>query len=139
MEDCTICYQKANNWKVLPCQHKLCKKCYMLLRQATCPYCRREFIYTKEEQIKRYNINSSNRNYPPTQLRSNNTINLEEYNNYNIVNSRINRNRTRRRRRNLTMKEIQERRRIIKKKCKRKWDKKNRRTMKNNWWNIEVN
>lgn len=111
----------------------------MKLRQATCPYCRREFNYTKEEQIKRYNINSSNRSYPPTQLRSNNTINLEEYNNYNIVNSRINRNRTRRRRRNLTMKEIQERRRIIKKKCKRKWEKKNRRTMKNNWWNIEVN
>jgi hypothetical protein len=139
MEDCTICYQKTNKWKVLPCHHKLCKKCYIKLRQATCPYCRREFTYTKEEQIKRHNLYISNRNHPPSQLRLNNTINIEEYTNYNIVNSRIERNRTRRRRRNLSMKEIQERRRLIKKRCKSKWNKKYRRTMKNNWWNIEVN
>ena len=89
MEDCTICYLKTNKWKVLPCQHKLCKKCYIQLRQATCPYCRSEFTYTKEEQIKRHNMYINNRNHPPTQLRSNNTINIEEYTNYNAPNSRI--------------------------------------------------
>ena len=52
MEDCTICYIETNNWKVLPCCHKLCKKCYMKLRHSSCPYCRREFTYTKEEQNK---------------------------------------------------------------------------------------
>ena len=56
-----------------------------------------------------------------------------------IRGSRINRNRFRKRRRNLSMKEIKERRRIIKKKCKRKWNKKNSRALKTNWWNIEVN
>ena len=127
MEDCTICYIKTNNWKVLPCCHKLCKKCYMKLRQNSCPYCRRQFNYTKDEQEKRQNINNQ---HPPSQYRS--TIN------YEITNSRINRNRVRRRRRNLSMKEIKERRRLIKKKCKRKWNKKYSRALKTNWWNIEV-
>lgn len=132
MEDCTICYLKTNNWKVLPCSHKLCKKCYMKLRHSSCPYCRREFTYTKEEQNKRNNINNQ---HPPQQY------NIENYiNDYrDIRGSRINRNRFRRRRRNLSMKEIKERRRIIKKKCKRKWNKKNSRALKTNWWNIEVN
>lgn len=63
--------------------------------------------------------------------------------NYNITNnsafSRINRNRTRRRRKTLTMKEIQEKRRMIKKKCKKKCERTKKRTTKINWWDIPVN
>ena len=88
----------------------------MKLRQATCPYCEENLFIVKKNKLKD-TILIQVIEIILTQLRSNNTINLEEYNNYNIVNSRINRNRTRRRRRNLTMKEIQGEK-IIKKSVK---------------------
>ena len=140
MEDCSICYNPGKSWKVLPCQHRLCKKCYIQLRQNCCPYCRNKFNYSYEDEKKRIalKIIQDTRN-PPTQSRYNNTnINNISYN-FNQRFSRIERNRHRRRRKKLTFKEIQEKRRLIKKKCKLKWLKKNRNRYKNNWWNLEIN
>ena len=162
MEDCLICYSKQKSFKILPCQHKLCHSCFLKLDTCNCPYCRKKFFYTKEESIKRASMNIDYRNWhPPSQLTlpegftninnpqiNNNINNYTNSNNTNTTNyilnneiafSRINRNRTRRRRRTLSMKEIQEKRRRIKKKCKLKWEKKNRRNFKRNWWDIQVN
>jgi hypothetical protein len=161
MEDCIICYSKQKSFKILPCQHKLCNSCFLKLDTCICPYCREKFYYTKKESIKRATMNIDYRNWhPPSQLtipegftnvnRNNvNNIHITYHNtrsnilNYNITNnsafSRINRNRTRRRRKTLTMKEIQEKRRMIKKKCKKKWERTKKRTTKINWWDIPVN
>lgn len=162
MEDCSICYNKMKTGKTLPCQHKLCHSCYLRLDNCSCPFCRKNFTYSKKDLLNRDKLNIDYSNWqPPSELMipqgfnvSNNTSNTSNTSN-NIINnriytnrynnifsnpqfSRINRNRKRKKRRDLSMKEILERRRIIKKKCKRKWLKKNRRSKKINWWEIPV-
>ncbi len=158
MEDCIICYTtvdtEINSWKVLPCKHKLCRSCFIKLDKTRCPMCRKNFNYTKEEIKQRINrgINYSNWQ-PPQQLTipieftaDNNIIfNLERLRNLDnhsiIINppfSRLERNRRRKRRRNLSMDEIKERRRNIKKRCKRKWMMKNGRLNKMKWYEIPV-
>ena len=156
MEDCLICYNKMKTGKILPCQHTLCHSCYLRLDNCSCPFCRKNFTYSKKDLVKRDKLNIDYSNWqPPAELMipdgftvsensANNIINNRIYTNRHnniFVNSefsRINRNRVRKRRRNLSMKEILEKRRIIKKKCKRKWNKKRRRSKKINWWEISV-
>lgn len=141
MEECHICLAvpSENKWKELSCCHKMCFSCFIRLAKQTCPYCRKEFKYTKEELLCRQQLNITYK--PPTQLsnihtivNSFNELNIDE--DYNIPNSRLNRNRYRKRRRNLTEEEIKERRRIIKEKCKRKWTNKENRLKK--WYEITI-
>lgn len=147
MEDCSICFTGCKSWKNLPCQHKLCNSCFLKLDRTICPFCRKQFNYSKDELKKRIKLNIDYSNWhPPSQLvipveftRQNRPTNLpilnynnEDYTNYipNRAFSRMERNRIRRRRRNLTPKEYLERRKRIKKKCKMKWLKKNKRAQK---------
>ena len=146
MEDCSICFTGTNSWKNLPCQHKLCNSCFLRLDHNKCPFCRKSFNYNKDELKKRNKMNINYSNWrPPSQLvipeeftrrnRSNIPIisnNENDFSHYErqIPFSRIERNRIRRRRRNLSPKEYLERRKRIKKRCKMKWNKKNRRAEK---------
>ena len=38
--ECNICFTQSNKWQLLPCNHKLCKKCFNLLQDTKCPWCR---------------------------------------------------------------------------------------------------
>ena len=38
--ECNICFTQSYKWQLLPCKHKLCKKCYNLLQDNKCPWCR---------------------------------------------------------------------------------------------------
>lgn len=158
MEDCIICYTtvdtKSNSWKVLPCKHKICQSCFLKLDKTQCPMCRKNFNYTKEEVKQRLYMGINYSNWqPPQQLTipieftaDNNIIfdltTIEIINNNPISNNppfyRLERNRRRRRRRNLSMSEIKERRRIIRKRCKRKWNMKNGRLNKMKWYEIPI-
>ena len=116
---------------------------HMLLisrRLICCPFCRKDFKYNHNELKEKNKLNIDYSNWqPPTQLilpnGFNEIIRVNNRNNQNNDNqiqideidysrnpefSRLNMNRIRRRRRNLSMKEIQERRKRIKKKCKKK-------------------
>ena len=147
MEDCLICFTGTKSWKNLPCQHKLCNSCFLRLDHNKCPFCRKAFDYNKDELKKRNKLNINYSNWhPPSQLvipeeftRRNRPTNLpilqydeNDYTHYNTQRpfSRLERNRIRRRRRNLSPKEYLERRKRIKKRCKMKWTKKNRRAQK---------
>ena len=127
-----ICYSSSTEWKILPCCHKLCFSCYIKLIHESCPYCRQHFKYSVDEINIRHNKNI---NHIPQQL-TNSFNELTIDSDYNIPNSRTNRQRFRKRRRNLTEDEVKERRRIIKKKCKNKWTCKENRMKK--WYHIMV-
>ena len=64
-------------------------------------------------------------------------INRSQFNEH-IPYSRISRNKSRKRRRDLSEEEVKERREIIKKKCKRKWELKNGRVNKIKWYDIVI-
>ena len=144
MEDCNICFSKISNFsefKILGCNHKLCFKCYLHLQKNNCPYCRHQFVYSKEELIQRNKLNLNYNYTPPPQLfdlerfMNNNNFNSDIDINYNNYNRRT-RQKMRRRRRNLTDEEIKERRNIIRNKCKRKWLLKEGRQFKLQWYNV---
>jgi len=137
MEDCFICTLQVSTWKVLKCQHKLCFLCYLKLTKSLCPFCRQIFTYTSEEiKIKQEYIKNSIMQPPQiTQYNQNSSTSvINNILNNNIPFSRLHRNKKRRRRRNLTFKEISEKRKIIRKRCKRKWMKKNGALRKIKWW-----
>ena len=114
MEDCNICYTqiKTNDEKILSCQHKLCKSCYLRLATQFCPYCRHPFKYTTEELKQRQAMNIKYNNYtPPAQLFDESIIinsfnrleiNERENNREHIPFSRILRNKNRKRRTDLS-------------------------------------
>ena len=155
MEECLICYSKPEKMKQLACNHSLCNSCYLHLDTQECPFCREKFTYSKSESIKRKNMNINYRNWqPPNELLFPNSFNdyrrirsrtrrvYNPLNNNEIMDniecpgapfSRINKNRKRRRRRQLSLDEILERRKNIRKKCKKKWERKNKRLRKM-WW-----
>ena len=166
MEDCFICRDYSERWKVLPCQHKLCYACFIRLDKNSCPFCRAEFKYTQielkdriKEGINYKHLQSSSQLITPDEFNERQTHNSSRYINNNETNnlsnrirrrnnniiehnipfSRINRNRIRNRRKNLSKDEILERRNITKKRIKRKWMKKDARYRKMNWWDISVN
>lgn len=143
MGDCSICMEIQGDLKTLNCSHVLCKKCYIRLDKQICPFCREPFIYSQEELNLRTQLGIDYSNWSPPQELVNPFFNQsnqaqraptyynEEFN-FNIPYSRVRRNQKRRRRRNLTFEEVLKRRRRIKKKCKMKWNKKNRRLAKIN-------
>lgn len=148
MEDCRICFSvvSKSNWKKLSCDHTLCYSCYLKLNQPACPYCRVDFSYTKEDIANREKRKIRYTPYtPPAQLTEINLLdhgfinNLEEtnvnyYQNNEIV--RINRKMLRRRRRNLTQEEVEERRKNIRIRCRRKWRNKENRSNKIKWYDL---
>lgn len=152
---CNICcqsYQTDNTEKskrtkkVLSCNHELCESCYLRLDKTHCPFCRKVFTYSKIDLVKRNKLNLDYNWQPPSQIlnyippennnhistiqtrTSNNTQNREEQT-YEPF-SRVRKNMTRRRRRTLSFDEVLDRRRIIRKRCRRKWMKKNGRLEK---------
>jgi hypothetical protein len=134
MEECFICYSSPsgnNYWVELSCNHKLCHQCYTKLTTQLCPYCRQPF--NKDNKLIQ-DIHS-----PSQQLNTFNFIELDieiTIISNSINNNRIERQRYRRRRRNLTFDEVVERRKMIKEKCKRKWEHKENRLKK--WYDIII-
>ena len=164
MEECYICFSnlKLDNFKLLPCSHKICFSCYLKLEKSKCPLCRKDFKYNKDDIIKRkelgiqnkYNSPSAQQNYIE-RTRINDLTNIDQTTNIfypNRIRRRVNidnnfhfedigvvgRQRYRKRRKNLSEEEIKERRRIIREKCKRKWTKKENRLNKVNWYDINI-
>jgi len=138
MEDCYICYNgyDANNknvWEILPCNHKLCKKCFNILtknkRRYNCPFCRHEIIKDFDKTNKNPQVQLNN-----IELSIDIEISVEIT--LDIPFSRLERNRIRKRRRNLTFEEIKERRENIKKRCKKKWNNREARLSKTNWYEL---
>ena len=133
MEDCYICYNsfedKKHNWEVLPCNHKLCKKCFDIIsknkRNYKCPFCRHEIINENTNKNPQVQLND---------VRIDLEITVEIT--LDIPFSRLERNRTRKRRRNLTFEEIKERRENIRKRCKKKWNNREARLNKTNWYEL---
>ena len=147
MESCSICcfpysdLQDSNNTRIrreLCCNHSLCESCYLRLDKAQCPFCRLQFQYSIEDLKKRKSLNleyfkwqppSQITNYIPSEItrRRATHINIlpsiqeEDINIPNQPFSRVRKNMNRRRRRDLTFDEVLERRRIIRKRCKKKW------------------
>ncbi len=146
--------------KVLCCQHSLCKSCYLRLDKTICPFCRSIFNYTQKELKERRQLNLDYNNWqPPSQIsdyipptnsqirRPNRTVNNVPNLNPQFISandsqmnesliiapeafSRVRKNMVRNRRRNLEFDEVLERRRMIKKRCQKKWSRKNLRVEK---------
>ena len=140
--------------KKLCCSHCLCMSCYLKLDKTYCPFCRSTFKYTKEELDIRKSMNLDyNKWQPPSQITNYipiprvrnrnrqallpNSIVYENtqahsINNFNINEpySRLRKNMKRKRRKNLTFEEVLARRKNIRKRCQRSWNKKNRRRSK---------
>ena len=129
----------------MSCNHELCESCYLRLDKTYCPYCREVFTYSKLDIVKRNKLNLNYNWQPPSQiynyippdtntnsivqtLPSNNTRNRNYEQNEPF--SRARKNMNRRRRRNLSFDEVLERRKNIRKRCRRKWMKKNGRLNK---------
>ena len=151
---CNICCQPFQNdntenpkrlKKVLSCDHFLCESCYLRLDKTYCPFCRKVFTYSTLDILKRKKLNLNYNWQHPSQI--NNYIPPDNYNNIGLPSStlRVNRrnhqfvnepysrarkNMNRRRRRNLSFDEVLERRRIIRRRCRSKWMKKNGRMLK---------
>ncbi len=151
MESCTICCFKYSNEyqtdmdkkkKTLSCHHSLCVSCFIKLESQHCPFCRCPFTYTSDELSKRQALNldyfkwqppSQITNYIPGEIirvRNTNITTRENRITYNEPFSRVRKNMHRRRRRDLTFEEVLERRNQIKKRCKRKWERKEARLLK---------
>jgi len=123
MKECIICYKSFNSnfFKILKCNHELCKNCYLKLEQPHCPYCRHPFTYLKEE-----------RNSFADYFEDHHYIDIVLLSEY--INSIPIRKRHRRRRRDLSYEEILAARQIIRKKCRRKWKTKEGRLNKMRWF-----
>jgi hypothetical protein len=153
MEDCKICYSKESSRK-LPCSHELCSDCCVRLNAALCPFCRAKFIFNGDE-IKQRNqlglINGYNWVTPPSLalsiprepllprdwLNSNRQFISNEDLSINVPFSRAQKNGERRRRRFLSLDEVLERRKELKKRKEKHWEKKNGRLDKiNGSWEI---
>ena len=124
--ECHICYEHKNpdKLKKLVCNHELCNDCYKKLKQNTCPFCR--------HVITPYNPPSNHYHFSNNNFQEESQIDSD----IPVPYSRVRRNMTRNRRRNLSFDEVLKRRRRIKKRCKRKWMRKNGRLAKINFYDL---
>ena len=147
MEDCKICYITVSD-KKLPCGHELCSKCVVRLNSASCPYCRQQFTFSLEEIKQRIKLNIVNGYQweapPGLAFRPSDWIDSPRQLNSPLVDSplnepysRVKKNMERRRRRFLSFDEVLERRKQIKERKARHWEKKNAQ-LKNSmdWWEV---
>jgi hypothetical protein len=152
MEDCKICFSKESN-KTLPCTHTLCSDCCVRLNFPTCPFCRQNFVYTGDEIKQRIKLGllsgykqelSPGLAFRPEDWIERRIENrqLDRYIRIDEVvvhepYSRVRKNMNRNRRRALSFDEVLERRKFIKEKKARHWDRKNSHLDKINWWENE--
>ena len=150
MEDCKICYSNESN-KKLPCGHELCSSCCVRLNSAICPYCRQNFIFNADEIKQRLQlgiINGYKREIPPVLPRDWVTPvprQLDELEIHEPLSGIVNepfsrivnepfsgarRAGERRRRRFLSLDEVLERRKELKERKARHWERKNTRLNK---------
>lgn len=140
MEDCKICFSKESN-KTLPCSHTLCNDCCIRLNFPTCPFCRQNFVYTGEEikqRIKLGLLSGYKMDVPPglafrpedwiehrmQHRQLNRNIRIDEEIIVHEPYSRVRKNMNRNRRRALSFDEVLERRKIIRERKARHWEKK---------------
>jgi hypothetical protein len=136
MEDCKICYSNESN-KKLPCGHELCSSCCVRLNSAICPYCRQNFIFNANEIKQRLQlgiINGYKREIPPVPILPRDWITpvprqLDELEIHEPF-SGARRAGERRRRRFLSLDEVLERRKELKERKARHWERKNSRLNK---------
>ena len=55
MEDCPVCLEtfNLNSFNTLPCNHKICQKCYPQIRLPICPLCRQPYgdtVYLNQDE-----------------------------------------------------------------------------------------
>jgi len=142
MEDCKICYSNESN-KKLPCGHELCSSCCIRLNSAICPYCRQNFIFNADEIKQRFKlgiVNGYKREIPPVLPRDwltpvpRQLDELEIHEPFSRIDnepfSRARRAGERRRRRFLSLDEVLERRKELKERKARHWERKNSRLNK---------
>jgi hypothetical protein len=142
MEDCKICYSNESN-KKLPCGHELCSSCCVRLNSAICPYCRQNFIFNANEIKQRLQlgiINGYKREIPPVLPRDwitpvpRQLDELEIHEPFSRIDnapfSGARRAGERRRRRFLSLDEVLERRKELKERKARHWERKNSRLNK---------
>ena len=134
MEDCHICLLSVpiHTIQKLECSHSLCHYCYIHLDKSTCPFCRAPFKYNNTDKKERKELGIEIKymiNTPSPQLDIIEEIFIEIDYDYSGV---IRRQSRRRRRRNLSPEEIIEKRKIIRKRCRNKWNRKNGRLEKLN-------
>ena len=143
MEDCKICYSNESN-KKLPCGHELCSSCCVRLNSAICPYCRQNFIFNADEIKQRFKlgiVNGYKRELPPVlpidwirpvprQLDELEIVHEPFSRIVNAPFSAARRSGERRRRRFLSLDEVLERRKELKERKARHWERKNSRLNK---------
>lgn len=136
MEDCKICYSNESN-KKLPCGHELCSSCCVRLNSAICPYCRQNFIFNADEIKQRLQlgiVNGYKREIPPVLPIDWIRPVPQQLDELEIVHepfASVRRAGERRRRRFLSLDEVLERRKELKERKARHWERKNNRLNKN--------
>jgi len=129
MEDCKICYSNESN-KKLPCGHELCSSCCVKLNAAICPYCRQNFIFNADEikqRLKLGIVNGYKREIPPVPILPRDWITPSLQISETIIHepfSAARRSGERRRRRFLSLDEVLERRKELKERKARHWERK---------------
>jgi len=142
MESCSICcfpYSEVESndvncksKKELCCNHCLCQSCYIRLDRPQCPFCRSQFKYSNEDIKKRKQLNLEYYKWqPPSQITNYIPHTIDSIPRVLVSDdevrvpvepfSRVRKNMHRRRRRDLSFEEVLERRQMIRKRCKRKW------------------
>jgi len=126
--ECYICYEHKSDkiFKTLVCNHSLCNDCYKKLIHSKCPFCRHPIEIPNPSVYSAQNT--------PFSIEG-----IDSFPNipgYPVPYSRVRRNMNRRRRRNLSFQEVLKRRKRIKKRCKRKWMRKNGRLNKINFYDL---
>ena len=62
LEKCGICYEEKNlnHFKILECNHKVCKQCFPRIKNPLCPFCRQPFISNRRRSLPISIPNSNN-------------------------------------------------------------------------------
>ena len=62
LEKCGICYEEKefNHFKILDCNHKVCKQCFPKIKNPLCPFCRQPFSSNRRSSLPISIPNSNN-------------------------------------------------------------------------------
>ena len=85
--ECGICIELVCLIKQLPCNHEICKNCYIKLYNNNCPFCRRKFIYSIDDIKQKKYLYEQNNNEDIEQLFYESITDI-----YNIYDIQINNN-----------------------------------------------
>ena len=90
MEECNICYTEKEIFIMLPCNHELCDACFKswIVRNQSCPFCRKEITGLKEMLYDILNSNNINNNSSVNNQNNNHNFNNNNPNNdYSYIDS----------------------------------------------------